>query len=97
MADVRLQESDSAYRIAFNRPGAKIDMQEQRLHDNQVRVLPNPSGLNAHVTFNGALSNIQTTGAWQQEGDEYLLSGSGLALWITLNMGAGDVELREIK
>jgi hypothetical protein len=30
-----------------------------------------PSGMNAHIAFNGALSNIHTTGGWQQEGDEY--------------------------
>jgi double-stranded uracil-DNA glycosylase len=39
----------TAYRIAFQRPGAKLGLQEQhRIGRTAVWVLPNPSGLNAH-------------------------------------------------
>ena len=38
----------TAYRAAFDRPGAALGMQPERLGDAAVWVLPNPSGLNAH-------------------------------------------------
>lgn len=37
-----------AYRGAFQRPKARIGVQEERMGAAQVWVLPNPSGLNAH-------------------------------------------------
>lgn len=38
----------SAYRVAFDRPGAAIGEQPQRIGGALLWVLPNPSGLNAH-------------------------------------------------
>ncbi|WP_406044424.1 G/U mismatch-specific DNA glycosylase [Micromonospora sp. NBC_00898] len=38
----------TAYRIAFQRPGAALGPQPDRLGPARVWVLPNPSGLNAH-------------------------------------------------
>lgn len=38
----------SAYRTAFQRPKAKMGLQDDRLEDTTIWVLPNPSGLNAH-------------------------------------------------
>ncbi len=38
----------TAYRVAFDRPRARIGPQEEMLHGAQLWVLPNPSGLNAH-------------------------------------------------
>ncbi len=38
----------TAYRMAFDRPRARIGPQEERLHGARLWVLPNPSGLNAH-------------------------------------------------
>jgi double-stranded uracil-DNA glycosylase len=40
----------SAYRMAFQRPEAKLGAQPERLGSALVWVLPNPSGLNAHFT-----------------------------------------------
>ena len=40
----------TAYRAAFGRPGAVTGPQPDRLGGVPVWVLPNPSGLNAHVT-----------------------------------------------
>jgi len=37
-----------AYRHAFERPGARLGEQAERLGEARVWVLPNPSGLNAH-------------------------------------------------
>ena len=39
-----------AYRLAFDRPGAGIGLQEEAISGRPVWVLPNPSGLNAHYT-----------------------------------------------
>ena len=38
----------SAYRVAFNRPKAKVGRQEETVGGAVTWVLPNPSGLNAH-------------------------------------------------
>ena len=37
-----------SYRLAFNRPGAMVGRQDEKIGDSVVWVLPNPSGLNAH-------------------------------------------------
>ena len=37
-----------AYRTAFERPKAKLGLQEERIGETRVWVLPNPSGLNAN-------------------------------------------------
>lgn len=38
----------SAYRVAFDRPKARLGRQSEGVGDSTVWVLPNPSGLNAH-------------------------------------------------
>jgi double-stranded uracil-DNA glycosylase len=38
----------TAYRVAFERPGAHVGPAEETIADVPVWVLPNPSGLNAH-------------------------------------------------
>lgn len=42
-----------AYRIAFARPKATIGLQDVRIGDTRIWVLPNPSGLNAHFQLAG--------------------------------------------
>lgn len=37
-----------AYRLAFNRPKAKLGLQDDTIGDTRIWVLPNPSGLNAN-------------------------------------------------
>jgi TDG/mug DNA glycosylase family protein len=37
-----------AYRVAFRQPQARLGLQDLRIGETQVWVLPNPSGLNAH-------------------------------------------------
>jgi TDG/mug DNA glycosylase family protein len=41
----------TAYRTAFNRPGAGPGLQETAMTGSQLWVVPNPSGLNAHETI----------------------------------------------
>ena len=37
-----------AYRVAFDRPKAKVGPQDETIGTTRIWVLPNPSGLNAH-------------------------------------------------
>jgi len=46
-----------AYRAAFDRRRAGLGLQEQRIGDTALWVLPNPSGLNAHYQ-RGALAEL---------------------------------------
>jgi TDG/mug DNA glycosylase family protein len=41
-----------AYRMAFNKPKAKLGLQEEKIGGVNVWLLPNPSGLNAHYQLN---------------------------------------------
>lgn len=43
----------TAYRAAFGRPQAVLGEQAERVGDARLWVIPNPSGLNAHVTTTG--------------------------------------------
>lgn len=63
---------------------------ESGLSSLTIRV---PASTPARVTFEGGLSNIETSGGWTQSGDTYTLPGSGPALTIVISMGAGDVKL----
>ena len=38
----------TAYRTAFNRPRAKLGLQDEKIGRSQIWLLPNPSGLNAN-------------------------------------------------
>ncbi|TAK14802.1 MAG: hypothetical protein EPO32_00500 [Anaerolineae bacterium] len=53
-----------------------------------------PAGVPAQVTVNGAMSNVSLGGTWQQL-DEFTYSqpGTGPVLRITVDMGAGNLQL----
>lgn len=53
-----------------------------------------PEGTAAQVFLEGGLTNVDTDGAWQASGGEYVLSGEGPLLTIRVEMGAGNLELR---
>lgn len=53
-----------------------------------------PEGVSAKLIFKGGLANVRASGSWEKSGDEYRLSGSGPSLLITVDMGAGNLELR---
>lgn len=52
-----------------------------------------PSGLAVTVKMSGGLSNVQFPSGWSQNGDLYTQSGSGPALTISIEMGAGNVQI----
>lgn len=54
-----------------------------------------PEGVNARVVVTGALNNVETSGGWDRSGSEYVHgSGSGPVITITVEMGAGNLQLR---
>lgn len=52
-----------------------------------------PEGVNAHLTIEGALTNLDARDNWVRSGDAYLMRGSGPLLRIKIKMGAGNIEL----
>jgi TDG/mug DNA glycosylase family protein len=53
----------SAYRVAFDRPRARVGDQAEQLEGAELWVLPNPSGLNAHYqqpALNAAYAELRT-------------------------------------
>ena len=53
-----------------------------------------PEGVLAEVKFEGGLSNVNTFGEWQKDGNQYTQPGEGFKIEITVKMGAGSLELR---
>ena len=53
-----------------------------------------PQGANAQITFEGGLSSVNTNGGWEQNGDIYVLSGSGPTITILVKMGVGTLNLK---
>ena len=54
-----------------------------------------PEGTPATVKFEGGLTNVDLSGAWDQSGGVYTMSGEGPELNITIEIGAGNLELRD--
>jgi hypothetical protein len=53
-----------------------------------------PEGTPAKVRFEGGLTNVDFSGEWRSSGSGYSLPGEGPELNITVEMGAGNLELR---
>jgi hypothetical protein len=53
-----------------------------------------PEGTPATVRFEGGLTNVDLDGDWRMSGGRYTLPGEGPELTITVEMGAGNLELR---
>jgi hypothetical protein len=53
-----------------------------------------PQGVSARVLFDGGLTNVDISGDWEKDGSQYVLDGSGPQLTFNVNMGAGQLELR---
>ncbi|HEX5940842.1 MAG TPA: toast rack family protein, partial [Anaerolineales bacterium] len=54
-----------------------------------------PEGVNATLSIEGGLTDINTRNGWSQSGTTYSREGSGPTLTISVNMGAGSVTLKE--
>lgn len=54
-----------------------------------------PEGTPATLRFEGGLTNVDRSGAWTGSGGVYTMPGEGPELNITVEMGAGNLELRD--
>lgn len=54
-----------------------------------------PEGTNARLLFDGGLTDVDLSGAWEKEGDMYFMPGEGPRLTINVNMGAGSLQLSD--
>jgi len=57
-------------------------------------VIAVPEGTSAHISMEGTLSSIEVGDDWEISGGEYIHPGSGPMLNITIDIGAGNIELR---
>ncbi len=53
-----------------------------------------PQGVSARLLFDGGLSNVDIHGDWEKSGSMYEMTGDGPRITINVNMGAGNLELR---
>jgi hypothetical protein len=54
-----------------------------------------PEGTPATVRFEGGLPTVARNGAWERSGGAYTMAGEGPELNITIEIGAGNLELRD--
>ena len=54
-----------------------------------------PEGVDATLTMDGGLTDINLGSGWSQSGNVYSHEGSGPTLAIVINMGAGNVTVKE--
>lgn len=54
-----------------------------------------PAGVNAVVTIDSALVDINIGDGWSQRGNTYTQSGDGPTLTIIINMGAGEITITD--
>lgn len=53
-----------------------------------------PTGTAGTVKFDGSLSNVDMSGEWERHGNEYVQSGSGPQITFFVEIGFGNLELR---
>ena len=53
-----------------------------------------PQGVPVKLFYDGGLANVNLSGDWQQSGTEYYQDGSGPSITIDINLGAGNLRLR---
>lgn len=54
-----------------------------------------PTGTPARLSYEGALLNVDARDSWQASGGDYTLAGDGPTITINVDMGAGNLELRD--
>ncbi|RIK32321.1 MAG: hypothetical protein DCC56_00500 [Anaerolineae bacterium] len=54
-----------------------------------------PQGMNVVVTIDGALADINVDAGWSQKGNSYSQAGEGPTLTIIVNLGAGNITIRD--
>ncbi len=52
-----------------------------------------PVGTASEITITGGLNNVQPTGSWNISNNVYTTQGSGPTIYVTLDMGLGNLDL----
>jgi hypothetical protein len=81
----------------------KLDFGGKLLRDGSANVrsgvsnltLVIPAGISATVNVSSGLSNVQFPSGWTRNGDTYTQTGTGPALTILVEMGAGNVQIAQ--
>jgi TDG/mug DNA glycosylase family protein len=60
----------TAYRVAFGLGDARLGRQKEQIAGRPVWVLPNPSGLNAHVQLPGLARHLRALRRWLASGPQ---------------------------
>jgi hypothetical protein len=53
-----------------------------------------PKGVPVEVRYDGGLSNVDYSGDWRKSGNDYVQEGTGPGIIININLGAGNLRLR---
>jgi len=81
----------------------KLDFSGELMNDGTVNIeagagdvqLIIPKGVNANVTFDSALANVNHGSNWSQNGNEYIQKGEGPILTIIVKMAAGNLTITD--
>ena len=79
-----------------------LDFSGKLLRDASVKVqaglssltISIPPGTAARLTVTGGLSHVEYTGVWETSGNAYIIPGEGPTLTLEVEMGAGNLSLR---
>ncbi len=106
-SDVKLTGLANANFSAFDFDGGAgsytLDFSGELQRDASVRVdsglsdltIIIPASVNATITMDGGLTDVNAGSGWSQSGNVYSHEGDGSTLTIVVNMGAGSVTLKE--
>jgi hypothetical protein len=81
------------YTLDFSGELARDADVEVRSGLSNVKIIV-PPGTAARLSIEGGLTNVDPSGEWRSSGSVYTLEGGGPTLTITVEMGAGNLELR---
>ena len=92
--DMEFRSGAGDYRLEFSGELQRdADVSVKSGLSNIVIVVP--EGTPATVYIEGGLANVTRSGSWRMDGGGYTLPGEGPELTITVELGAGNLELRE--
>ncbi len=93
MDTMTFRSGAGSYRLDFS-GDLKRDMEVHIESGISTVTLVVPENVNAELSFEGGISNVDTYGKWEKSGDLYVQAGSGPKITLVIKMGAGNLELR---
>ncbi|GEM_PF-2572478 len=88
--------------MADFKPQIVEEAQAVRIHQGEYRLdgWPETAGIKnewdfALGTVDGGLSSVNVPGEWRKNGDTYSRAGDGPVLTVVIDLGAGNLQIRE--